>query len=413
MPIDPRVVRTHEAVTAAAGRLLLDEGWSAVTHARVAELADVSKVTVYKHWPDGHDLVRAGFAAIAELPHHEPTGDLRHDLVEELKAYRGVLRAGFDRVLVGLAERARADEAIAELRDEVYADGLAPLRRWMSAVVDDDVAALLADVVCGTLTHRIAVAGGDLADDELEQVADLAMAVLHLPPPHALTKRMQTMSTILMVLTSNGRLGDTGEPTGWFLPEAAHPWKVFDAAGHAMVWASPDGGHAPMEGVDRDDETQVAFLEAFGEEGPETVALAEVDASDVDAVFVVGGHGTMWDLPGDADLQRLLAAVHEGDGVVAAVCHGPAALVDVELGDGSMLLAGKQVTGFTDREERAVERDEIVPFLLASTMVERGATHHAAPDFTANVVVDGRLVTGQNPASATGTAEAVVDVLGG
>lgn len=218
------------------------------------------------------------------------------------------------------------------------------------------------------------------------------------------------MATVLMVLTSNDRLGDTGQRTGWYLPEAAHPWKVFTDAGYQVRWASPRGGYAPMEGKDDSDPVQQAFLAVVGEQGPLTMRPDEVDASEVDVIFYVGGHGTMWDLPEDVGLALLAGAVHERGGVVAAVCHGPAGLVNVRTEDGRYLVEGRRVAAFTDAEEAAVGKDRIVPFLLASRLAERGVIHVPAPDFTANVVTDGRLVTGQNPASAFGVAKAVVEV---
>ncbi|HEU4537166.1 MAG TPA: type 1 glutamine amidotransferase domain-containing protein, partial [Polyangiaceae bacterium] len=137
----------------------------------------------------------------------------------------------------------------------------------------------------------------------------------------------------------------------------------------------------------------------------------QVDPAAYDAVFYAGGHGTMWDFPDDAALARIAAAVYERGGVVAAVCHGPAGLVNVKLSSGEWLVAGREVAAFTNDEERAVGLAEVVPFLLADRLVERGARHRPAPNFQANVVVSGRLVTGQNPASARGVGDAIVALL--
>lgn len=214
-----------------------------------------------------------------------------------------------------------------------------------------------------------------------------------------------------MVLSSHAELGDTGKSTGWYLSEAAHPWKVFTGAGHDLTWVSPQGGHAPMDGRDLDDETNVEFLAEFGDQGPQTVTPDAVAAGDFDAIFYVGGHGTMWDFPDNRELQSIASAIYQADGVVAAVCHGPAALVNIELADGSKLIAGKNVAGFTNSEESAQELTDVVPFLLEDALKEAGAAHQAGADFEAQVVVDERLVTGQNPPSATGTATAVVAAL--
>jgi putative intracellular protease/amidase len=218
----------------------------------------------------------------------------------------------------------------------------------------------------------------------------------------------------LIVLTSHGELGDTGRPTGFYLPEAAHPWRVFTDAGMRVDLVSVRGGKPPVDGVDLADPVQHAFLDDPGMAGQlaDTPKPGELDPSDYDVVFYAGGHGAMWDFAGNGELAALARRVYEDGGVVAAVCHGPAGLVDLTLSDGSYLVAGKRVAAFTGAEEAAVGLTEVVPFPLASTLVERGAEHVPSPDFQVQVVTDGRLVTGQNPASAAGVAEAVVAVLG-
>lgn len=218
---------------------------------------------------------------------------------------------------------------------------------------------------------------------------------------------------VLFVLTSHGEKGDTGQKTGFHLPEAAHPHEVLAREGMGADFVSPLGGEPPMDGVDLDDAAQKAFLEdpQTAEQIKNTLRPDQVDPADYDAVLYVGGHGTMWDFPENEDLARIAAGIYEGGGAVAAVCHGPAGLVNVKLSGGEYLVAGKTVSAFTDDEERSVGLAEVVPFLLESKLVERGAKHTKAPNFQAHVEVDGRLVTGQNPASATGVAEALVRVL--
>lgn len=233
-------------------------------------------------------------------------------------------------------------------------------------------------------------------------------------PAHA--QRPDTMDTprILIVVTSHDQLGDTGRPTGYYLPEVSHPHRVFEAAGFEVEFASPLGGAAPADPGSRtlDDPINRAFLAGPAAAGLDrTLRLADVDPARYDAVFFAGGHGTMWDFPDAEGLDRVAREVYEEGGIVAAVCHGPAALVNVRLSDGSFLVARKQVSAFTDEEERSVGLDGVVPFLLASRLSERGALHSGAANFQAYVVRDERLVTGQNPASATGTAEAVVEAV--
>lgn len=217
----------------------------------------------------------------------------------------------------------------------------------------------------------------------------------------------------LIVLTSHGELGDTGRATGFYLPEAAHPWQVFTGVGMQVDLVSVRGGKPPVDGEDLSDPVQKEFLDDPEMTGKleHTLKPGQIDPADYDVVLYAGGHGVMWDFPGNSELAALARQVYEAGGIVAAVCHGPAGLVDLTLSDGSYLVAGKRVAAFTDAEEAAVGLTEVVPFLLASTLVERGAEHVPAPNFQVQVVTDGRLVTGQNPASATGTAEAVVAVL--
>jgi uncharacterized protein (TIGR02246 family) len=176
-------------------------------------------------------------------------------------------------------------------------------------------------------------------------------------------------------------------------------------------FVSVKGGAPRADGHDPADPIQAAFLADHAEALTRTSAAAEVDAAGYSAILFVGGHGTMWDFRGQPDLQRLAREIYERGGVVAAVCHGPAALVDLTLADGSLLVAGKRVAAFTDGEERAVGLDGVVPFSLASTLESQGARPVLAPEFTPNVQVDGRLITGQNPASAARVAEALVRTL--
>ncbi|MFC7482873.1 type 1 glutamine amidotransferase domain-containing protein [Luedemannella flava] len=217
------------------------------------------------------------------------------------------------------------------------------------------------------------------------------------------------MARVLIALTSHDKLGDTGRGTGFYAGEAAEPWAVFTAAGHDVDLVSVAGGRPPVDGHDPDDPTQRAFF--AGVDLDHTAKPADVDPGAYDAVFFAGGHGTMWDFPDAADLTAVAGAVYERGGVVGAVCHGPAALVNLRLSDGRHLVDGRRVAAFTNDEEAAVGLTEVVPFLLADALTARGATHVPAPDFAAQVVVDDRLVTGQNPASARGCAEQVAALL--
>jgi putative intracellular protease/amidase len=199
------------------------------------------------------------------------------------------------------------------------------------------------------------------------------------------------MPHALLFLTSHSQLGDTGRTTGWYVPEAAHPWKEFIEAGWHVGFVSSAGGRPPMDGLDADDPVQAAFMTVFGPNGPDTAVAAEVDASEVDVV-----------------VEAISRTVWEHGGIVSAVCHGPAGLVNLRLSDGSRLVSGRRVAAFTDEEEEAVGLTDVVPFLLASTLTKNGAIHVPAPNWADHVVVDGQLITGQNPASATSVARAIV-----
>ncbi len=220
---------------------------------------------------------------------------------------------------------------------------------------------------------------------------------------------------VLIALTSHDLLGDTGRATGFYVSEAAHPWQVLTEAGFQVDLVSVRGGRPPMDGLDNADPDQAAFLadQRIAEQLAATPAARDVDASRYDAILYAGGHGAMWDFPHDADLAGVARDIYEAGGAVAAVCHGPAALLAVTLSDGSPLVEGRNVAAFTDSEEEAAGLTAVVPFLLQRRLEELGAKHTGAPDFEAHVVVDGRLVTGQNPASARGVGRALVDVLSG
>ncbi|HET7544421.1 MAG TPA: type 1 glutamine amidotransferase domain-containing protein [Polyangiaceae bacterium] len=219
---------------------------------------------------------------------------------------------------------------------------------------------------------------------------------------------------ILIALTSHDKKGVTsGEPTGAYLPEIAHPHAVFSQAGYAVDLVSTRGGRVPLDGLDASDAVSKRFLDdpAVARQLRESPASSEVEPARYAAIFFAGGHGTMWDFPDARAFSAAASAIYEAGGVVGAVCHGPAGLLNVRLSNGGYLLSGKTVSAFTNEEERAVKLDRVVPFLLESRLVERGARFEAAPNWQKKVVVSERLVTGQNPASASGVAEAMVELL--
>ncbi|MGC5343989.1 type 1 glutamine amidotransferase domain-containing protein [Streptomyces sp. DT24] len=220
--------------------------------------------------------------------------------------------------------------------------------------------------------------------------------------------------TVLSVLTGHGSMGPAGRPTGFHLGETIEPWEILRRAGHRVEFVSVGGGRPPMIGHDSTNEAHTAFLSH--PEGGALIDAAprpeEVDPGDYDAVYFVGGHGTMWDFRGHPALEKIGRTVYESGGVVAAICHGPAALVDLRLSTGRHLVDGHRLTAFSDEGEAARGLDTVVPFSLQRALEERGAAYSCAPDREPHVVVSGRLVTGQNPASAAGMARAVAELLG-
>lgn len=222
-----------------------------------------------------------------------------------------------------------------------------------------------------------------------------------------------TSQKVLIVLTSHDTLGDTGKETGFYLPEVTHPLDAFTKAGLMVDFVSPKGGKSPMVGVDLEDPLNKAFLDDSEQVSrvENTLNPAQIDPAEYGAIFYAGGHGTMWDFVDNQELAGIATAIYEAGGVVGAVCHGPAALVNLKLSDGAYLVANKTVAAFTNEEEAAVGLTDIVPFLLEAKLIERGANFTKVANFQVCVVECDRLVTGQNPASAAGVGEKMVELI--
>jgi putative intracellular protease/amidase len=218
------------------------------------------------------------------------------------------------------------------------------------------------------------------------------------------------MKRILMALTSHDDLGGLRK-TGFYVPEAMHTFNTFKARGYEVDFVSPQGGLPPMDGFKVENPDHVKFVVDAGIKLEQTMRPDQVDSSLYDAIVYVGGHGTMWDFPNDMILSSIAASIYESGGIIGAVCHGPAGLVNIRLSSGEFLVKGKTLAAFTDSEEESQKLTEVVPFLLESKLRERGANVVTAPNFQANVQVSERLITGQNPVSSTPMAEAIVDML--
>jgi putative intracellular protease/amidase len=231
------------------------------------------------------------------------------------------------------------------------------------------------------------------------------------------TSYADSQSKILLVLTSHSKLGNTGEKTGFWLPELTHPYYKFNKAGYLVDVASIQGGTAPIDhkifDLPDEQESNQRFLQdaELMAKVFRTIPLSKVVPSDYAAIVFAGGSGTMWDFPNNEYVLRVTASIYENNGIVSAICHGPAALVNVKLSNGKYLVSGKNISAITNEEEEDLKMTKINPFMLQDKLTERGAKHIYGRPWEENVVVDGRLITGQNPASASKVAEKIIEHL--
>ncbi|WP_312436730.1 type 1 glutamine amidotransferase domain-containing protein [Achromobacter sp.] len=222
---------------------------------------------------------------------------------------------------------------------------------------------------------------------------------------------------ILIVLTSHDTLGNTGRKTGFWLEEFAAPYYAFLDAGAKITLASPLGGQPPLDPKSDDPDAQTDDTRRFQKDAEaqrvlaSTRRLAEVQASDYDAVFYPGGHGPLWDLAEDAKSVALIETMLAAGKPVSAVCHAPGVLRHAKTADGKPLVQGRQVTGFSNAEEAAVQLTDVVPFLVEDELKKLGGLYTSGPDWQSHVVSDGLLITGQNPGSSVAVAKALLERL--
>ena len=222
---------------------------------------------------------------------------------------------------------------------------------------------------------------------------------------------------ILMVLTSHDKLGDTGKKTGFWLEEFAAPYYVFKDAGAQVTLASPKGGQPPLDPTSDADDAQTEATKRFKADTAaqtdlaQTAVLSAVSAEGFDAIFYPGGHGPMWDLAEDADSIKLIETFARTNRPIAAVCHAPAVFKHPKGADGKPLVFGKTVTGFTNTEEAGVGLTDVVPFLVEDMLKANGGTYEKGADWASFVVIDGKLVTGQNPASSEEAARKLLELV--
>ncbi|MFT7224047.1 MAG: putative intracellular protease/amidase [Cellvibrionaceae bacterium] len=222
---------------------------------------------------------------------------------------------------------------------------------------------------------------------------------------------------VLIVLTSHDQLGDTGKKTGFWLEELASPYYHFKDAGVQVTLASPCGGQPPLDPKSHEPDFQTDDTRRFDDdqaaqnELANTAKLAEMKVDDFDAVFYPGGHGPLWDLHNDNDSIALIEGFIAAGKPVAAVCHAPAVLLKAKNQNGDPLVKGKEVTGFSNSEEAAVELTDVVPYLLEDQLVSMGGVYQKVEDWNSLAVVDGLIITGQNPGSSAAVAEALVKAI--
>jgi len=216
---------------------------------------------------------------------------------------------------------------------------------------------------------------------------------------------------ILFMVSSASLIGPLNRKTGNLLTEVAHPYVAFKKQGYDIAIYSVKGGDAPIDMVDLEDPVNIEFLAGDGPaKFKNSGSIEEVSLEGCDAVFVPGGLAPVVDMPDNATVQKILSTMWEGGKVVSAVCHGPVSLINVKLSDGSWLVDGKNVTGFSSAEEAGYAKED-VPWELEDKLIEHGAIYSRVSPWQPHSVTDGRLVTGQNPASAQGVAERVIAIL--
>lgn len=222
---------------------------------------------------------------------------------------------------------------------------------------------------------------------------------------------------VLIVITSHDQLGDTGKKTGFWLEELASPYYRLKDAGVQVTLASPHGGKPPLDPKSHEPDFQTDDTRRFDSDPAaqadlaNTAKLSEMKVEDFDAIFYPGGHGPLWDLHNDKDSIALIEGFISAGKPVAAVCHAPSVLLKAKNKNGDPLVSGKKVTGFSNSEEAAVELTDVVPYLVEDKLIELGGLYQKVEDWNSLAVVDGLIITGQNPASSVAVAEALINAI--
>ena len=225
------------------------------------------------------------------------------------------------------------------------------------------------------------------------------------------------MKNVLFVLTSHDELGNTGDKTGFWVEEFAAPYYLLTDKGVKVTLASPKGGQPPIDPKSSQPDAQTPASKRYFEDKEtqdklsKTIELSQIKEADYDAVFYPGGHGPLWDLAEDKNSINLIESFYNNNKTVAAVCHAPAIFKNTKNTDGSPLVKGKKVTGFTNSEEEAVQLTNVVPFLVEDMLIDNGGIFSRKSDWNSYAIEDGLLITGQNPASSERVAEILLERL--
>ena len=224
------------------------------------------------------------------------------------------------------------------------------------------------------------------------------------------------MMNVLIILTSHNKLGETGLKTGFWLEEFAAPYFILLDAGANITLASPKGGQPPIDPKSDEPDFQTAATERFKSDSnaqavlANTSKLSDIKPEDYDAVMYPGGHGLLWDLANDQDSIAIIEAMVAANKPVASVCHAPAVLLKAKAPNGEPLVKGKKVAGFTNSEEDAVQLTQVVPLLVEDELIRLGGEYSKVDDWQSYAITDGKLITGQNPASSEAVAKAILEL---
>lgn len=225
-------------------------------------------------------------------------------------------------------------------------------------------------------------------------------------------KTKEYKKKILFVVTSHDKKSNE-EKTGYYLSEVSHPWKILKEAGYEIDFVSPKGGTPPVDGFDLNDSINKEFWEndIYQNKISNSLKPNDIISKDYSAIYFAGGHGAMWDLPNNKIIAEITKTIYENNGIIGAVCHGSAGLINIKLKNGKYLIDGKKINGFSNEEETIIGLTKVVPFSLEDKIKEHGGLYIKDKPWQEFVVSDQRLVTGQNPQSATIVGEKIKELL--